>query len=328
MMMPPGQRKRYKKFSRKIPIRLTPHKVSALESFESIPLADFLVEEIGIAPGEEVEAVMHLYESIPGTHLPDIARVEGNTPGLGNLSGYEQLHPLTREAAGLLLGEPELGRDVSSQSLFDPHSTMVGQRFYYLEIPGWRSLMAVEPTGRTRKRRTTRVRLILDFPKNEIRVRLFLSEIRAQEVAVKLRQHAHIGMVTSRLRGFLERGLRSALIGTSGRLKIVHEAVTPDQWPGAFRRLPSLVPQVLLGRLTEWVVKGISDHLKQNPEDYIKAANDTADGVALAITLSNPPGFPQLRQALKGSGLSIANLKMSGEAPTVKIKMVPGHVHE
>jgi hypothetical protein len=328
IMMPRGRRKRYKKFSRRIPTRLSPHKASALETFEGFPLAEFLEEQMGMAPGEELEAFVHLYEAIPGTRLSDIARQEEHTAGLGSANGHEQLHPLTREAATLLLGEPELGRTADARSVSDPHAPLVGQRFYYLEIPGKRPLTIPGPAGRAKGRRRTKVRLILDFPKNEMRVYLFLSEIRAQELAVKLRQHAHIGAVTARLRGFVERGLRRALTGAHGRLKIVHEAVTPNQWSGALQRLPALVPQVLLGHLTEWVVKGLSDHLKQRTEAFIQAAEDTADGVTLVITLGNPPGFPQLRQALKGKGLSLDSLKMSDGVPTVKIKITPGYAHE
>lgn len=233
IMMPLGQWKRYKKFSRKIPTKLTPHKVSAIETFEGIPLEEFLEEKLGVAPGEEVEGIVHLYESIPGTHLTDISRLEENNLGLNTQDGYEQLHPLTTNAAGLLLGEPELGRDVDPRYLVDPYTTTVGQRFYYLEIPGKRPLMAPAMPGRAKTRSETKIRVILDFPKNEIKVRLFLSEIRAQEIAVKLRQHTHIGMVTARLQRIIERGLCSSLTGTNGQLKIVHEAVTPDQWLGA-----------------------------------------------------------------------------------------------
>ena len=328
IMMPRGRQKRYKKFSREIPIRLTPHKVSALETFEGIPVEEFLEEQLGVAPGEEVEAFVHLYEAIPGTRLSHIARQEENILRLGAANGHDQLHPLTQEAATLLLGEPALGRDADPRYASDPRTTTVGQRFYYLEIPGKRPLMIPGPAGRAKGRRPTQVRLILHFPKNEIRVYLFLSEIRAQEIAVKLRQHAHMGAVTTRLRGLIERGLRSALRGSFGRLKIVHEAVTPDQWLGALRRLPSLVPQVLLGRMTEWVVKGISDNLKKRSEEFIKAAEDTADGVTLVITLENPPAFPQLSQALKGKGFSLASLKLPDGAPTVKIKIIPGYTHE
>lgn len=328
IMMPRGLRKRFKKFSRKIPILLAPHKVASLETFEGVPVDEFLEEQLGVAPGEEVEAFVHLYEAIPGTRLSDIARQEETIPQLDTANGHGQLHPLTREAAALLLGEPELGRDGAPRSGGDPHAPGVGERFYYLEIPGKRPLMIPEPGGKAKARRSTRTRLILDFPRNEIRIRLFLSEIRAQELAVKLRQHAHIGTVAARLGRILERGLGKALAGGFGRLKIIHEAVTPDQWLGALRRLPSLVPQVLLGRMQEWVLKGLIDHLKQRTEEFIKAADDTADGVTLVITLGNPPGFPQLRQALKGKVLSPASLKMADGAPQVKIGATPGYSHE
>lgn len=327
-MRPAGRQKRYKKYSRRIQTRFTPHKVSALETFEGIPLDEFLEEQLGIAPGEEVEAFVHLYEAIPGTTRSYIARHEEHTPGLGSANRHDQLHPLSREASTLLLDEPSLGRDADARYISDPHTSPVGQRLYYLEIPGKRPFMIPEPAGHAKGRRATQLRLVLDFPSNEIRVYLFLGEIRAQEVAVKLRQHAHIGMITARLGRYVERGLRGALIRASRRLRIVHETVTPDQWLGALRRLPSLVPQVLLGRLQEWILKGLSIYLKQQPEEFIQAAEDTADGVTLEITLGNPPGFPQLRQALKGKGLSLARLKFSDGAPTVKIKSKPGYAHE
>ncbi len=329
VMMPlRGKPYKYKKFSRKIPIRLTAYKVSGLETFRGISLGELLEERFGLVPGENVEAFVHLYAAIPGTRPSDILQQQKNTPGLGSANGHDQLHPLTRDAAALLLGEPDLGNEADPQYGTDPHTTTVGQRFYYLEIPGKRALTTSGPAGRVKVRRPTQLRLILDFPRNEIRVYLFLGEIRAQEIAVKLRQHAHIGMVTTRLRQFIERGLRKALTGASGRLKLVHEAVTPEHWRGAIQRLPSQVPQVLLGRLSEWVVKGLSDHLKQRTEEFIKAAEDTADGVTLVITVGNPPGFPQLRQALKGKGLSLAGLKLSDGEPTVKIKITPGYNHE
>jgi hypothetical protein len=328
IMMPLGKWKRYKKFSRKIPTTITPHKVSAVETFEGIPLEEFLEEKLGIAPGEEVEAIVHLYESIPGTHLTDISRLEENNLGLNTQDGYEQLHPLTPDVAGLLMGEPELGRDVDPRYLVNPYSTTVGQRFYYLEVPGKRPLMAPAMPGQAKTRSATKSRVVLDFPKNEIKFFFFLSEIRAQEVAVKLRQHTHIGVVIAHLQKPIERGLRCALIDSSGRLKIVHETVTPDQWSSAFQRLPSLVPRVLLGRLNEWVLKGLSDHLKQHSEEFIQAAADTADGVTLIITVKDPPGFPQLRQTLKGKVLSLTSLKMSDSTPTVKIRVTPGYAHE
>lgn len=327
-MMPGGRRKRYKKFSRKIPVKITPHKVTELETFETISLEEFLEEEFGFAAGEEVEAFAHLYEALPGTHLQGIARLEENTPGLNVLDGYKQLHLLTPEAAESLLGEPELGRGVESEFAAGPHTPAVGQRFYYLEIAGKKPLLTPGPAGRVRARRPTQFKLILDFPRNEIQVRFFLSEIRAQEIAVKLRQHAHLGTVVARLGRIVRRGLHRAFAGGFGRMKIIHEAVTPEQWLGALRRLPALVPQVLMGRLEEWILKALTGHLKQHSEEFMKAAEDTADGITLVINLSNPPGFPQLRQALKGKGPSLTGVKLSGDAPAARIKIIPGHSHD
>src|SRR5215204_2308678 len=111
VMMPRRRGKPYKTWSKTISAQFTPHEVAALETFEGIPLEEFLEEQLGIEPGEEVEPVVHLYEAMPGTGPSDIARQEEITPGLGASNGHHQLHPLTREAAALLLGEPELGQD-------------------------------------------------------------------------------------------------------------------------------------------------------------------------------------------------------------------------
>ena len=279
-------------------------------------------------PGEEVEAFAHLYEAVPGTQLQGIARLEENTPGLNVIDGYKQLHPLTPEAAEFLLSEPELGREVESESAAGPHTPAIGQRFYYLEIAGKKPLLTPGMAGRARARRPTQFKLIFDFPKNEILIRLFLSEIRAQEITVKLRQHAHVGAVVARLGRIVRRGLRRAFAGGFGRVKIIHEAVTPDQWLASLRRLPSLVPQVLMGQLQEWILKALTDHLKQHSEEFIKAAENTADGVTLVINFSNPPGFPQLRQALKGKGTSLTGLNLSDGTPGAKIKIIPGFSHD
>jgi hypothetical protein len=55
---------------------------------------------------------------------------------------------------------------------------------------------------------------------------------------------------------------------------------------------------------------------------------DTADGVPLMITLSNPPGFLLLRQAFKGKSVSPYSLKMEGRCPDGEHQNRPGYVHE
>ena len=257
-----------------------------------------------------------------------MTQLEQNTPGLGSRDAYAQLHPLTPEAAGILLDEPRLGREVEPRYLNNPYTTEVGQRFYYLEIPGKRPLMTPGPDGRTRPRRRTRVSLALDFRGNQIRVYLYLSEIRAQELAVKLRQRSHLGAVMAYLARYVERGVRSALTGGFGRVKIIHEAVTPRGWLDALQRLPSVVPRILVGRLREWVVTGLAEHLKQHAQQFIAATEAPADGITLVVTIANPPGFPQLRQAVGGKGVSPGSLRMSDGTPAVSIRITPGYTHE
>jgi hypothetical protein len=316
---------RYKKrLGPKITARVSPYRVASLETFDGGTVGEALEEQYAMAPGEELEAEVHLYEAMPGMRLSEIIRGEEVIAKGNGEEGHHQLHPLTRDAAALLLDQPELGRDAGPGETGDPTAPQVGQRFYYLEIPGKRPLMVVTPGGRAHVRRRSRSRIIFHFPKNEIIARLFLSEIRAQQIAVKLRQHAHMGTVAERLRRFIDRGVNRAFATNLGRLKIIHGAVVPGQPINALNRLPSLVPQVLRGRVTEWLVKGLADHLHKHAQEFIKAADDTADGVTLVITLENPPGFRQLGEALKGKGISLATLKLPEGEPTVKLRVYPG----
>jgi hypothetical protein len=176
-------------------------------------------------------------------------------------------------------------------------------------------------------RRRSHSRLVFHFPKNEIVARLYLSEIRSQEIAVKLRQHGHLGGVMERLRHFIARGVNRAFAANPGQLKIVHGAVIPGRPVNALSRLPSVVPEHLKGRVTEWVVKGLADHLQRHAQEFIRAAEDTADGVTLVVRLENPPGFRELGDALKGKGISLATLRLPEGEPTVSLSIHPGHRH-
>ena len=59
--MPIGGPMRYKKFSRVLRTRIAPEKAQAVESFGGATLAEFLEEQMGMAPGEELPAEAHLY---------------------------------------------------------------------------------------------------------------------------------------------------------------------------------------------------------------------------------------------------------------------------
>jgi len=319
--------RRYKKrLGPSLATRISPYKVASLETFDGGTVGEALEEQYALAPGEELEGEVHLYEALPGMRLADIVRGEQVIAKVDGEDGYGQLHPLTRDAAALLLDQPELGRDAEGGT-GDPTVPQVGQRFYYLDLPGKRPLMVPAPGGRRHVRRRSHSRLVFHFPRNEIVARLYLSELRAQEIAVKLRQHGHLGVVMERLRHFVDRGVNRAFAANLGQLKIVHGAVIPGRPMNALSRLPSVVLQQLRGRVTEWVVKGLADHLQRHAQEFIRAAEDTADGVTLVVRLENPPGFRELGDALTGRGVSLATLRVPEGEPTVRLSVHPGHRH-
>jgi hypothetical protein len=328
--LPLRGKKRYKKFGRILRARIAPQKAQSVESFGGVSLVDFMEEQLGMSPGSDVEAEVHLYESIPGTLLPELTRLETNTPGLGDNTeaAYGQLHPLTPEAAGMLLGEPGLGRPLNSPNLASRYATQPGQRFYYLSIPGAKPILPADIKRPGRMRRSSGVKVIFNFPTGQIRICMYLGEVRAQRMAIKLRQQAHLGKALTSLRALLERGMVYALRGGGyGRLKIIHETVAPEQaLGGALQRIPAAVLDNLRFRLQEWSLKGLADFLKQQPQQFIAATEAPADGVTLRVTLANPPGIELLRQALKGRTPSLTGLKSSGPVPgAVRIDIVAGY---
>jgi hypothetical protein len=328
-LMTPLQRPRYKKFCRILRTRISPHKARAVETFGGTSLAEFLEDQLGIVPGSDFDADVHLYESIPGTMLPEIARLEINTPGLGTNSeaGYGQLHPLTPEAADALFGEPGLGRELDDP--LDRISTEPGNRFYYLTRPGSKPVLRRDHRQRVRLRRPGGLKVILDFPKRQLKVCIYLSEVKAQGVTMRLRQKAHAGGTLAVLRGLIDRGLLQAFKrGGRGRLKIIHETVTPEEaFGGALKLIPPVVLKRVRSLLMGWLLKGLVEFLKTRAPQFVAAAEAPQDGVTLIATISNPPGFDVLRRVLKGRIPSLASLKISGSPADVKFDVVPGYSH-
>jgi hypothetical protein len=191
--LPLHHRRRYKKYSRVLRIRVTPEKARVIETFGGATLGEFLEEQLGQPPGAELEADVHLYEVMPGTLLPELTRMEESTPGLGSSeeAAWGRLHPLTHHAAGTLLGEPGLGRHMSPESLAGRHAIGPGQRLYHLNVHGLRP--AISATGHRRLRRHSSLKILLNFKTSEIHLRLYLAENVAQRLATTLRESGASG---------------------------------------------------------------------------------------------------------------------------------------
>jgi hypothetical protein len=329
-VMLPLRRPRYKRCSRTFNVKISPYMAEAVESFEDTPLSEYLQDQLAIAEGEDVEAEVHLYEILPGGTAGDIARSESETIGLGasDEATLSQLQPLTQEAAGVLLRAPGLGRKLPPGA--NIRTVMGGQRLYHLAIPNRRPLTARGRRGRSRVRRLARVYATLDHTQDLIRICIFLSEVKAQRLAVRLRQQSHAGSLTVGFHKLLSRRLPPILHGKRRkRLKIVHTAVPPGSASDSYLgRLPTIVPPAFVTRLQEWLVQAFAEFVKTQSQKFISAAEDPADGVTLEFIIEHPPGLKELGQALaeKGaSGAQIAETVAKGGRPTVRVEAHSGH---
>jgi hypothetical protein len=312
-----GAHKSYKKYSRVVELTITPQTASATTSFGGIPLAGFLADRLGVKVDRPVRARAHLYEAISGTSLGLIALGERGVSLLGSAgrAGRSLLHPLTPEAATALFGEPALGRPVDQQFLARRGRIKVGQRFYFLEIPGAR----VRQIKRTslpglRPARSSHPKIVLDFPKRELRVFLYFSEADAQQVAAQLRQKASPTAVISLLKTLHEGMLRRVLTShPSSALKIIHEAVPTEQLAIPMAgNIVKLVGGKLSAKVREWVATVLGREVTQNYErvttDFVSAASNEADGVTLQITFQGPPILEQLRSVIRGGLTALPRL--------------------
>jgi hypothetical protein len=311
-----GRRKYYKKYTQVFDVELTPQLAGSVRTFGGKTLASYLKDKLGITG--PVRARVHLYQALPGGWPSRIARFE--RIGGGGRGSWMQLHPLTPEAAAALLQHPRLGRAVPGRYLTSRMRPAVGQRFYYLQIEGARPAQV---------RRSSEVNLTLDFPGDEVRAFVYLSEADAQDIAAKVRRRELTAVITLAKRVYAA-GVETALGGDLQRhVKIRHEALDQEEFlGGALKRLAQVVLDHLKARVVEWLGKAVGDYFQSRGAEFIAAAEDPADGVTIVVTIKSPPGFPFVRKLLKGEFVSPVELANPAAlfkgSPTYAVKTVPG----
>jgi hypothetical protein len=296
-------RKRYKKFSRVIDVTITPQSAAQIKTFGGTTLRDFIKDNlIGVSIENPVQARAHLYEAIPGTWLSLISLHEKNVPLLGSArrESWSLIHPLTTEVAGMLLNEPALGKDVDSKFLARRRMIAIGQRFYYLEIPGAR--VRVVPQGRRmRIARSSRTLIAIDFPARQIRVFIYYSEADAQILAKYLRKRLPISTAITAMRAKLDVSLTKILSGDQNSgIRIIHEATVTEQLAAAaaspvLRAIGKYLGPLLLKWILDVFKRELEAHYDTFVAEFEKTQQHRADGVTIAMTFNTPTAIQILR---------------------------------
>jgi hypothetical protein len=256
VLMPrgPGRRYRYRKCSRVFPVRIGRQVARAVILADGETLEQRLLDEG--ATGWPLEAEVHLYESLPGTHLGHLAASEGEDYAGGPLdtSEFEELTPQT---ASLLLNQPGLGRR--------PAPAGMPQRWYRVAVP--------HRPGPTRRRyKRVLVRLLLTGPRPVLRVHLRLGERSAHRIGELVAQRADVGLVA---------GFRSLILGVAQRSLPVRIARQFQRAPGA--ALSTEQARAIAAALGEQMVAAISAQLRTLGPSLAAAARDPKAGMTLTF---------------------------------------------
>jgi hypothetical protein len=305
--------KRYEKYTRAPEVSITPQLAAAVKTFGGVTLRDFLQDRLGVTVDKPVQARVHLYQAIPGTRVSLIALHEKQVVGLGThrREAWSLFHPLTPEAAGLLLNEPGLGKPVAPEALVRRGRLVVGQRLYYLEIPGARVRLARRsPSVGPRPAGSSHPHVTVDFPRRELRVSLVYSESHAQELAKKLRQRMPPAAILLALKGGLAPQFAHVLSGVSTKsLRVIHDAApihTPSSSPLApiFAAAGSRIASALL----QMVLTALRGELEKRFDGFAtafeRAVKDEADGVTVVVTFKALPLLEHLRRLFGSKGLA------------------------
>jgi hypothetical protein len=298
----PRARCRAKRYSRPLEATITPQVARHLTTFGGEPLASAL------AADGTVTATAQLYEAIPGTTLTGLAAQEG--------FDVEEIHPLSTEAAGLLFGEPELGRDVSPAYRADPSHIAVGQRFARLAAPG------AMPRHAPRHARKSSVHAKIDVRpgRERVVVTLRLSESTAQRLATEVNRGKNAAAVVATLQAALRKRLLALLSGKMRRhVRVVLDGSVPGPRPPWLLRLNALLP-AFASSVEGWIFKALGAHADL-PKQLVAAASSERSGVRIIVVLEHIAGLEAAAKAISHGGKAPA----LGAPRQSSVRVLPGY---
>jgi hypothetical protein len=270
------------------------------------------------------------------------------------------LHPLSKQAASLLLKEPRLGKDFSPTYTTRRTHVAVGQRFYYLEISGarlkihrkQRDQRGAPEVSTGRPAQSADIQAVINFVKSEIRLNYYLSEEDAKSLVEKLSQNDFVGAsmnIRHSIKTLLNGILRSNI---SNKVKIIHEAM-PEMYlenyndqqeqfaplsmiKSAVSGISLNAGKTLLNKLIEMLVDKLSglahesvlSYFKSKAAEFKQAQAQPEDGVTIKIVWANIAGMSGIKAVINAIRGNLSINSISGlslpSIPTPEVKIAAG----
>ncbi|BDU16742.1 hypothetical protein [Lysobacter auxotrophicus] len=316
----------YRKYNRTPEVEITAQIADALPTFGGSTVGAVLRAAGATFP---FRARMHIYQSAAGTTFPRMIRTDRGNGARGAAASW-RVHPLTPEAAGLLLREPKLGVATAPAFLRSRHRIAVGQRFYLLEPVNAAGALAMPPAA-TRAAASrlapSRAWIVVNLRRARITVGFYLSEADTQTVADGIRQGRGPVLLQALTRAYRAMQQRTAS-APAGHVRIVQEDSEDHEDEAAKARvsMPPAVAAVLRRRIDAWVLPALATWARANGEAFARAAGHPDAGVTVRVRLGAVPGMDLLAQAGQGAAratpAAIENALRG--TPTVAITVTPG----
>ncbi|MGE5288430.1 MAG: hypothetical protein ACM3ML_14785 [Micromonosporaceae bacterium] len=281
---------RYRRYSRVFVVPVTRQVARAVPWTDGGTLETYLLDR-GVrswpAPAE-----IRVYETLPGAELGHLAQGEAGETLSGPVSEQAQeFQPLTPEIAGLLVGEPGLGRRMSPAARWAGHYPAfrypafrggypISPAVHHRPVPG-RRYVHVRPVAgpvglRPRVRRPRRrvgFAIVLSGSSPQVRVRVRLSERQGQELAAKLAP-AVSGKPDPAAALAMLKEIYAATLPARIVNRLIRRGLEPDATKAA-----AVADKVVAG-----VTSALSTALQERPHLIASAAQDPADGITVTIT--------------------------------------------
>jgi hypothetical protein len=309
-----SRQKRYAKYSDSIPVEISPRVASGVDTFGSSTLHDHLRDHHGLQDGRSFKGKVTLYQALPGTRGSTIARAEGFPAS--------QLHPLTPQAAGALLGpNAALGRHTPRPYLTGPQKLHVNQRLYRLEPPAGHHHHHHHP-------RSIHSEILINLLRGEIRLWLYLSEPLAQRIVADLAKPNNTVAAFKRIKPLL-RKITDALKTAGAHHHLSHHILVVSQKPNLHGKVPHWLKHAghhLGVKIGEWAQVQLAQYLRNSVEDFKRATASHHDGVTLRITMTNVPGMDLLQQLSQGKApKDLSPAEWPKGSPAFQVIAKPGY---